>query len=93
MSEHTPGPWTAMTTRGRECQIIEQQPGTLGVVIAKADTEANAHLIAAAPDLLAALQGMTDAFGGVPRADYRENNRRCVEAARAAIAKATGCEP
>lgn len=50
--------------------------------ITDAETQANARLIAAAPDLLAALIGMLAADASDPTA--------CVIAARAAVAKATG---
>ena len=50
--------------------------------------EANARLIAAAPDLLEALQGMIDYFIGGSIDDYSDTET--MQAARAAIAKATG---
>ena len=51
-----------------------------------AQTEANARLITAAPDLLAALQALLEAIGGEESTDI------WCEDARAAIAKATGAE-
>jgi hypothetical protein len=50
-----------------------------------AETEANARLIAAAPDLIEALKRLLDA----PSHGTHEAMRRANEAARAAIAKAT----
>ena len=50
--------------------------------------EANARLIAAAPDLLAALQGMIEYFVDCSIDDYSDTET--MQAARAAIAKATG---
>jgi hypothetical protein len=50
--------------------------------------EANARLIAAAPDLLAALQGMIEYFVDYSWDDYSDTET--LQAARAAIAKATG---
>ena len=50
------------------------------------ETDANARLIAAAPDLLAALGGMLT----VAQSYQDEKGQRAVQAARAAIAKATG---
>ena len=64
MSKHTPGPWTAVanpTCYEWEIRRDEDDPGTyLATVIGREDTsdtdEANARLIAAAPDLLLQLQ-------------------------------------
>jgi hypothetical protein len=55
------------------------------------DVQANARLIAAAPDLLAALQGMLHGLRVTPtEADYHAEREEACAAARAAIAKATG---
>jgi hypothetical protein len=53
-----------------------------------AETTANARLMAAAPDLLAALQGMIEYFVDGSIDDYSDTET--MQAARAAIAKATG---
>jgi hypothetical protein len=53
-----------------------------------AETTANARLMAAAPDLLAALQGMIEYFVDCSIDDYSDTET--MQAARAAIAKATG---
>jgi hypothetical protein len=50
--------------------------------------EANARLIAAAPDLLAACQGLIEYFIDPSWDDYSDTET--MQAARAAIAKATG---
>lgn len=93
----TPGPWyvTGKRTRYVEARIdggLIQEVAACGPT--KADggygpqQEANARLIAAAPDLLEALIELADcgaeAWGEV---------RPCVKWARAAIAKATGEQP
>lgn len=63
MSAHTPGPWVAqmdpeyvtrccVRTAGDGLFIADCEEGGLG----EEDMEANAHLIAAAPDLLVALK-------------------------------------
>lgn len=77
---HTPGPWYA------EESWVLKDIGDRAYHITKCadwseETEANAHLIAAAPDLLEALKGV-----------LRVADRATVEfdAARAAIAKAEG---
>jgi hypothetical protein len=68
MSKHTPGPWVVRqfpTARGGTIAhwILDAIPDVDGKVVANAiavasgtndDAEANAHLMAAAPDLLAA---------------------------------------
>lgn len=98
MSKFTPGPWTFSTDNqfGDTRFYIAQQEGApytphysdVATVIAEtcvgdqlAIQEANARLIAASPELLAALQG-------VLRVADRATDE--FDAARAAIAKATG---
>lgn len=96
MSKHTPGPWYhdfASGMKNGNAALIEyfvRRDGdsvSIAADIVDPDTcnpsEANARLIAAAPDLLAALKhcsGWVEAYG-------RSELRREV---RAAIAKATG---
>ena len=98
--KHTPGPWTVGETRrykhsggidGTEVAVHYGPAGNRGNCIAFAyghgasgDAEADARLIAAAPDLLAALMMVLDD----PQAlDGRPRTAECV---RSAIAKATG---
>lgn len=76
-AQHTPGPWD----RGR-ADGCTQVYGADGTLIANVEPVAgNSRLIAAAPDLLEALQGAMDALGS-----------ECFDwgPARAAIAKAIG---
>ena len=96
MSEHkhTPGPWA--TREGFSDDTIEIyqkeatfewpcRPNELAIVEAEdAEGRANARLIAAAPELLEALQDMMS--------DHQQLNVATLEFARAAIAKATGKE-
>lgn len=93
MSEHTPGPWKVF--RGSRHQsdrnymaVIDSIPDVDGKVVANCichiastneDAEANAKLIAAAPELLEALEKILIADYAVSR-----------ENARNAIAKAKG---
>lgn len=89
MSEHTPGPWTAIQVEGGEWTIwregtnhfVTETTGTMA-------TEANARLIAAAPDLLEALEALVDPCDcyGRERGDHSVLCNR----ARDAIAKARG---
>lgn len=85
MSEkHTPGPWAACTFQvmaGRD-KIAHTGMGNLGPARSH-EAEANARLIAAAPELLVALKMLADA------ADSHIELCDEVEDARAAIAKAT----
>lgn len=88
MTNHTPGPWAAnpdgLIHAGKN-RLHIAQAATIGMGHAAA---ANARLIAAAPDLLAALQALEWAVDGV--AYIQEEYAEQVEKARAAIAKATG---
>jgi len=84
VSGHTPGPWTVQGAYiGTDDAHVAQVKGEgRGVTFQRA--EANAALIAAAPDLLAVLQDVADFWVGgdvPPELDARM---------RAAIAKATG---
>ncbi len=99
--KHTPGPWIIKGTNknlvySKKGLIAEVWGGTKGGV-SKA-TEANARLIAAAPDLLAALEEIWDCrFSGnagdmgVPDKGYWANltPQRC-ERIRDALSKAKG---
>ena len=104
MSKHTPGPWFA--ARNSSFWEVKPQrelfdyntPFTVADVCASAPgnpdgglQEANARLIAAAPDLLASLQLMVDRFLDT-EGSYGAWENDALEAARAAIAKATGGE-
>lgn len=92
MSEHTPGPWT-QGKQGKNKELVyiggakEPAVGTgMHCTWIDCNTEANARLIAAAPDLLNALQ-LYIAHAPEPEcAIWRDVQNR----ARAAIAKATG---
>lgn len=95
MSKHTLGPW--VVTRVSKSTILKDIYVSAGseriarvVVPATASSideyEANARLIAAAPDLLEALEKISKMDVGNPYA------RGCAEIARAAIAKATGSQ-
>lgn len=92
---HTQGPWH-MTDEG--CQIIIQTfaphpTGTLARVY-RTDKRAHsdAHLIAAGPDLLAALEDAEFLLrkAGLMAGPMRDSFNRSAGDARAAIAKATG---
>lgn len=92
---HTPGPWSV---QGRHQMEVSGPPGTIIICdIGRsgapseeiyATGQADARLIAAAPDLLAALASITDECHE-QRKTYAVS-AKAINAARAAIAKARG---
>lgn len=93
---HTPGPWGVIPNGGdvRPEAIFAPQAGgyivaTTWAIVPEAQRKANARLLAAAPELLAACQAMDSSFDqcGPWNDPYIKNGR---EAIRSAIAKATG---
>lgn len=90
MSNHTPGPWH-VTAMHKGIRPSFHSPGENGGVAicemysSGRDVVANARLIAAAPDLLEALEGMVSDFDGC----YADGEPAMIKA-RAAIAKARG---
>jgi hypothetical protein len=80
MSRHTPGPWGAITNAS--CGYTIQGDGW---TLCEVDLLPDARLIAAAPELLEALEGLLNAL---PSA----TTHPAIKAARAAIAKAKGEE-
>lgn len=99
--KHTPGPWQAV--KNGVCQsAVQASNGTwithdAGEELSCNEAEANARLIAAAPELLEALQAMLNADlyadgEGIWRFDSSdtEDGQSAVSKASAAIAKATG---
>jgi hypothetical protein len=86
-TQHTPGPWrigdAGFTVFG------PPKPGALAETIAPVKSRANARLIAAAPEMLAALEALLDCEPALLSA----KERKAYAIARAAIAKATGAQP
>ena len=97
MTKHTPGPWTAVKVTTHVELGFSKPPSHYQIIAEKTeigatlvcelrpygkDNDPNARLIAAAPDLLAALQAMVEPY------DTEDVNWQ-IEAARAAIARAT----
>ena len=85
-AKHTPGPWKIDYGYNRIINFIgpcvpDQYAGSSWLQV----TEANAHLIAAAPDLLDALKGMLEVFGD----EFGMGDSSVCDDARAAISKAT----
>ena len=88
--KHTPGPWFAQYDDNGFYEIGSEAVSLrLAFTYGEGDTdEANARLIAAAPDLLEALWGMATSFHAVEHME--EHMQQSAARARAAIAKATG---
>jgi len=88
MSKHTPGPWSTTKTFGGQILVHTEANFVVAIVRGyKHPYKSNARLIAAAPELLDALQLLIDmdvAYQRGPKVG------EAVEYARAAIAKATG---
>lgn len=96
MNKHTPGPWTAGLTDSRKVPaFVVGATSACGFTplvchVQSADIDignANARLIAAAPDLLAALQGL---LKGIFDGPDEANAAMLVAKARDAVNKATG---
>lgn len=88
--QHTPGPWS-YTSRG---DIVGggatlATVGAASAYISKAEDLANTHLIAAAPELLAALEAILAPFNYGDKIELHNTDDQ-YHAARAAIAKAKG---
>ena len=88
-AKHTPGPWKIDYGYNRSINFIgpcvpDQYAGSSWLRV----TEANARLIAAAPELLDALKGMLEVFGD----EFGMGNSSVCDDARAAITKATRSE-
>lgn len=92
MSKHTPGPWRVVQDPTNISLQVYGQTLALFECWRRSDEQtelANARLVAAAPDLLASLQLMVDRFLDT-EGSYGAWENDALEAARAAIAKATG---
>lgn len=106
MASHTPGPWFQLldnTPGQRQRHIVRSAAGLVEVARAseiymdRAEREANARLIAAAPDMLAALKQAAEALDATilplrnDGADGAASDAEVArDAARALIAKAKG---
>jgi hypothetical protein len=108
---HTPGPWSVKPSSHRQEFAAFVMAGVRGIAAVEnnenrgstgAEDEANAHLIAAAPELLAALialekahtdlmadRGCGEVYPSCVSEERFEEIIHCGETARAAIAKAT----
>jgi hypothetical protein len=101
MSKHTKGPWKAGTTyehgepvgavvRSGVRFVAECPTGVCGHH--QPECEANAALIAAAPDLLAACREALEDYAGCNVDRFTQHETDKMNRLRAAIAKAEGCQ-
>ena len=89
MSAHTPGPWKVEYSEGYEWEVLAGANLPIAYISGWAgySTEVNARLIAAAPDLLAALAGIIE----IGKRDLTNPKYDAYfEEARAALKKAGG---
>ena len=84
-TKHTPGPWSAREPNGPG-NGWRAGPAWLGEAPWSDETRANAHLIAAAPDMLAALEAAL-AYLTMAGTDHAEPTRAIL---RAVLKKARG---
>ena len=92
MSKFTPGPWRyEASTKTIRSEPANYWLATMDSWDGAVNHEANAALIAAAPDIYAALQDITSAYErALARFGAHEWGMLTVETARAALAKADG---
>ena len=88
--QHTPGPWLTGHDGHGGMYVEDSQQRQVGFVSARRDQESNASLIAAAPELLEALQAIADPTVRVDGRFAAFAIDRFRKIAIAAIAKATG---
>lgn len=91
-AKHTPGPWYVVVGKSR--MVCAPQTTNKPIAVCNFDNgqaeKANASLIAAAPDLLEALEKMVGEYPYNPPCKNWEDKAEAHTTARAAIAKAKG---
>jgi hypothetical protein len=91
--QHTLGPWETRYSLRNNYWFIEHEEAGEGLTLTKLDCkEADARLIAAAPELLAAVEDLLDVMDMKTDAqkEFSKQTQEVIDAAYAAIAKATG---
>lgn len=89
--KHTPGSWTVRKVGPRpHLEVMGPNDSSIAAMYGNANDVDNAHLIAAAPDLLAALREMLHQFADHEQYDEDGHDTAAINKARAAIAKAEG---
>ena len=92
---HTPGPWKAERMGADQLHVIAPKNGSVVAAlkwhpVTRDFVEANARLIAAAPELLEALTALQRHFAGMPSTPKSETLLGILANADRAIARATG---
>lgn len=73
MSKHTPGPWKITHSEVNGYRVSDSTGWGVAVVLKDVNDEANAHLIAAAPamlEALEALEALASNYGGLSDENY-----------------------
>jgi len=89
MSKHTPGPWKTTHSAMSGYRVSDSTGWGVAVVLKDANDEANAHLIAAAPQMLEALEKIAE-IGRQNGDATRQHAVSCFLIAEAAIKAAKG---
>lgn len=97
---HTAGPWRVGTPGPNGCYTIGTERGLMTAMIAhsineadqKEQAEANARLIAAAPEMMEALGAVLDAMSNAAPADLPQALGKAYKLCHAAYSKAYGPE-
>jgi len=93
MNKYTPGPWAVDASKSFYVFGPARLSDQAGPFVCNASSQANARLIAAAPELLAALQALMalDVKGHAlaDRLQFSDSGRALLDQCRAAITKAT----
>ncbi len=96
-TRHTPGPWQHIGGDGRKERWIGDKDAVTLCVVESAryrydpdELEANARLIAAAPEMLEALKWCVETFDGLAAVYPSLDNERGFARAKAVIKKAKG---
>ena len=87
---HTPGPWATYINGGKDGWIANAEGDLIACAVRGDNMAANARLIAATPDLLAALEALADCAGITALPGFRAELDAAMKDARAAIANAKG---
>lgn len=87
MSGHTPGPWKVWESEGGE-RLVDADDADSRIAILQMATDADGLLIAAAPELLAALKKWMERYSR--DTERLEFYKEAIAMTRAAIAKAEG---
>jgi hypothetical protein len=95
MSKHTPGPWKAYASESKRggCWVIGMGKATLALLTGSTQSDgvkADAHLIAAAPDLLEGCRNLEWLVSELEMFKRRPEFTEALQQIAAAIAKAEG---